>query len=284
MASILRGLRERLDGLEKRVDALEQRPSPLLPSVEATLRHRGWVAAVHSSLQRVLLPRPAAPAHIDRFYADLRHYHFRRILQETAERRRLGAADVRQLVARWGPHTAATLDRLVEYGLLRRRGRGIEMVAEEAKTFGETLEWFVAQVFVREFAAPAAWEARVRGLERGGDFDVLVVLDGRLGYVECKGSPPYNISADALTRYLERTRRLSPDFTILLVDTTLRIERNIIDNLVRLLRGETGQHPVTRATPGVYELGGGPPSFVVTSRRSLVANLAVCLRRLHGAR
>lgn len=267
-----------------RIALLEQQLARMAPSVEATLRHRGWAAAAHSSLQRVLLPQPAVPALIDRYYADLRHYHFRRILQEAVERRRLGPAAVRRLEERWGPRTAGTLDRLVEYGLLRRRGRGIALVAEEAKTFGETLEWFVAQVFAREFAAPAAWDVRVRGLERGGDFDVLTVLDGRLGYVECKGSPPYNVSADVLARYLERTRHLSPDFTILLLDTTLRIERNIIDNLVRLLRGAGETPQVLRVTPGVYEVAGGAPSLVVTSRRSLVANLALCLRRLHGAR
>lgn len=279
-----RELSATLRELQVRIALLEQQLARMAPSVDASLRHRGWTAAVHSSLQRVLLPEPAEPARIDRYYADLRHYHFRRLLQESAERRRLDPAAVRRLERRWGPRTAATLERLVEYGLLRRRGRGFVLAAEEAKTFGETLEWFLAQVFAREFLAPAAWDVRIRGLERGGDFDVLAVLDGRLGYVECKGSPPYNVSADVLARYLERTRRLSPDFTILLLDTTLHIERNIIDNLVRLLRGEGGPPQVVRATPGVYEVGGGTPFFVVTSRRSLVANLAVCLRRLHGAR
>ncbi|MDR7426660.1 MAG: hypothetical protein QN152_01460 [Armatimonadota bacterium] len=270
--------------LLSRVALLEQQVARMAPTVDATLRHRGWPAAVHSRDDRLLLPHPASQALIDRYYADLRHYHFRRILQEAAERRRLGPVAVRRLVERWGPRSATTLDRLVEYGLLTRRGKGFVLTAEETKTFGETLEWFVAQVFAREFAAPAAWDVRVRGLERGGDFDVLVVLDGRLGYVECKGSPPYNVSADVLARYLERTRHLGPDFTILLLDTTLRIERNIIDNLVRLLRGGGEPPQVLRVTPGVYEVAGGIPSFVVTSRRSLVANLAVCLRRLHGAR
>jgi hypothetical protein len=149
-------------------------------------------------------------------------------------------------------------------------------------TFGETLEWFVAQVFMREFLAPAAWGVHIREIRYGGDFDVLVVLDGRLGYIECKGSPPYNVPASVLAQFLQRTRQLGPDFTVFLIDTTLRIERNIIANLASLLKSPRGTaRGIARLSDGIYEAGGSPALFIVTSRRSLVANLSRCLRRLH---
>ncbi|MDR7554612.1 MAG: hypothetical protein QN157_03305 [Armatimonadota bacterium] len=40
---------------------------------------------------------------------------------------------------------------------------------------------------------------------------------------------------------------------------------------------------VVRAGQGVYQVRGPVPLFVVTSRRSLVANLGQCLRRAHRA-
>ncbi len=170
------------------------------------------------------------------------------------------------------------------YGLLERTPAGYVLRAPRAATFGDTLEWFVAQVFPREFLAPAAWDVRLLGIGQGGDFDVITVLDGRLGYVECKGSPPYNVSADALARFLGRIGHLVPDFAILVIDTTLRVDRNIIDNLRRLLSESSGVAPgVVRASDGLYEIGGDLPLFVVTSRRSLVENLQQCLRRLYRA-
>jgi hypothetical protein len=100
--------------------------------------------------------------------------------------------------------------------------------------------------------------------------------------VECKASPPYNVPAGSLAGFLERLRSLQPEFAILLLDTTLRIDRNIIDNL-RRLREERGSEPrVLRATHGTYEIGDGRPLLVITSRRSLVANLRWCLRRMRA--
>lgn len=246
-------------------------------SVEGALRRRGWRVGRYSPLDKVLLPRSEAdPASLDRYYEDLRHYHFRRLLQEAAEQRVLSQAAVRKLENRWQTEVVAhTFNRLVEYGFLDRARRTLIFTAPKIRTFGATLEWFVAQVLSREFLAPAEWDVRLRETQRGGDFDVVTVIDGRLGYVECKGSPPYNISVDALAQFLDRTRRLAPDFAVLLVDTTLRINRNIIDNLVHLVRPDRAfMHPAE----GVWELREMRPLFVVTSHRSLVANVGRCLR------
>lgn len=273
-----------LRNLAARVEALERRISWLGSPVDAALRHRGWRVGSHSRVASVLLPRPADPDRLDRYYEDLRRYHFRRLLQEAAEKRALDSDSLHQLEQRWGIHaTSRTLARLVAYGLLDRRPEGYAIRAPLRTTFGDTLEWFVAQVFIREFLAPAAWDVRLLGIREGGDFDVLTVVDGRLGYVECKGSPPYNVSVQALDRFLGRVSRLAPDFAIFLIDTTLLVERNIIDNLRRLLTGAWGSEPpVVRASAGLFQVGGDVPLFVVTSRRSLVENLQQCLRRLFG--
>lgn len=270
-----------LQAVRARVDALERQLRLAAPSVESVLRQRGWSPGSHSSLDHLLLPRPANPALIDRFYDDLRRYHFRRLLQEAAELRALTPRVSAKLEDRWGRRTLEqTFARLREYGLVAKRGKTVRATFPHTHTFGDTLEWFVAQVFVREFSAPAAWDVRIRDIPQGGDFDVLVLLQDRLGYVECKGSPPYNVSADSLAQFLTRTRRLGPDFSILLIDTTLKIDLNIVDNLRVLLDPGT---VFSRPAAGVYEVAGARPLFIVTSQRSLIVNLRLCLRRLYGA-
>ncbi len=275
-----------LRALDERVGSLERRAALTGLSVAATLRRRGWSPAQCSPLEGVLQPRPADPARLDRFYQDLRRYHFRRLLQEAAELRVLTPAAVHRLEGRWGPRAVArAFGRLIEYGLLDRRDDTLSLAVPGIRTIGGTLEWFVAQVFMREFLAPAEWDVRIREIRRGGDFDVLTVLDGRLGYIECKGSPPYNVSAEALAQFVDRIRQFQPDFAIFLLDTTLLIERNIIANLNPLTKESLGANrPIARVTMGLYEGGTAVPLFVVTSRRSLVANLGRALRRLHGVR
>jgi hypothetical protein len=274
LAAVVRDLAARVEALERRVTA---------GAVEAVLRQRGWQPGPHSPADRLLLPVPPTPDRVDRFYADLHRYHFRRLLQEAAERRVLGGAVLKSLAIRWGARAvAATMTRLEEYGLLRRRGGGYERAARSLGRFGDTLEWFVAQVCVREFAAPAVWDARILDISRGGDFDVLAVLQGGLAYVECKGSPPYNIPAASLERFVDRVHRLRPELAVLLVDTTLEVDRNIIDNLRRLLDQRGTPRAPARVGRGVYEWPGRPPLYVVTARRSLVANLRTCLRRWAG--
>ncbi len=274
VGAVLRDLAGRVEALERRLAA---------GAVDAALRQRGWQPGPHSPVDRLLLPSPLSSDRVDRFYADLHRYHFRRLLQEAVERRALTPRVVEDLTARWGTRTvSATLARLEGYGLLRRRGRGYALAAPHPRAFGDTLEWFVAQVFVREFAAPAAWDVRIRDIGRGGDFDVLAVLGGGLAYVECKASPPYNVEAASLDSFLGRVEALRPQLAVFLIDTTLEVDRNIIDNLRRLLEQRGTPRPVARVGRGLYEWAGRPPLYVVTARRSLVANLRTCLRRWAG--
>jgi hypothetical protein len=271
-----------LSALEERVEALEAQVAGLLPSVEVALRRRGLSVAALNPLERVILPRPPASEAIDRYYQDLKRYYFRRVLQEVSERGDLDASAVSALSARWGEAaTSRYLRRLVGYRILEAREGNYLFPFPHIHSLGDTLEWFVAQVFGREFASPAAWGVKIRDLRLGGDFDVLVHVEHLLGYVECKSSPPYNVTVHELRQFLDRRRRLGPDFAILLLDTTLRIERNIVENL-RWLWREASDQPfeVSRLSEGIYFIS--PDVYLVTSRRSLVYNLGRCLRHRFG--
>ena len=267
-----------LQDLGRRVEALERRLAA--GAVEAAVRQRGWRPGPHSPRDHLLLPDPASPDRVARFYADLHRYHFRRLLQEAAERRLLTPAALTDLAARWGARAvSAALGRLEDYGLLRRRGRGYALVPEGPRPFGDTLEWFVAELFIREFWAPAVWDARIMDIGRGGDFDVLAVLGSGLAYVECKASPPYNVEVSSLDSFLDRVGTLRPELAVFLIDTTLEVDRNIIDNLRRLMDQRGAPRTPARVGRGLYDWPGRPPLYVVTARRSLVANLRTCLRR-----
>lgn len=271
-----------LSALEGRVKLLEAEVASLRPSVEVALRRRGLSVAALNPLERVILPRPPTPESVDRYYHDLKRYYFRRILQEAAERGKVDAETLSVLSSRWGEGaTSRYLRRLVGYRILEAGDGGYQFPFPHIHSLGDTLEWFVAQVFGREFASPAAWGVKLRDLRLGGDFDVLVYVEHLLGYVECKSSPPYNVTVHELRQFLDRLRRLSPDFAILLLDTTLKIERNIVDNLRWLWReGSDRSFEVVRLSEGIHFVF--PDVYLVTSRRSLVHNLGRCLRHRFG--
>jgi len=82
--------------------------------------------------------------------------------------------------------------------------------------FGSTLECYVAAVLVREFASIAYWGVRVLGLP--ADYDVVVIRDTQLGYIECKSGRLANIDDADLYNFLDRERRLCPAFSAILID------------------------------------------------------------------
>jgi hypothetical protein len=61
------------------------------------------------------------------------------------------------------PETAEeeVLSHLEQRGFRIRRRAGLELAAGEVDSFGDTLEWYVAQILRREFAIPAAFLDRI---------------------------------------------------------------------------------------------------------------------------
>src|SRR5439155_13910925 len=133
------------------------------------------------------------------------------------------AARYLELLAGW---------RIVEFADQRRW----RLRAPEARSFGETLEWYVAQLFSRAFGCMAVWGVRAILSDNGGDFDVLALVEGRLVCVEVKSSPPKHINAETIVNFLRRVEDLGPALSIFLEDTHLRLEDKIVPLFAEALR------------------------------------------------
>jgi hypothetical protein len=250
-------------------------------SVIAALRWRGIRVVAHSSLESVVLPKQEDQW--ETYYQSLKDYYFRRVLADLIQRKKLDPANRSAMAEHWGQQGSQKyLLRLETLGLVNRVKEDIVFTRPELDNFGQTLQWFLAMVLQREFQAEAIWNVRLEGLPGGGDFDVLALMGETLFYFETKASPPNNVTYAEIKQFLSRQEQLSSDCAMIVNDTTLLIERNILDNLLRAVRlrfhldKEQTFALVQSLSTGVYWVA--PKLFVLNVKRELVTNLERALR------
>jgi hypothetical protein len=250
-------------------------------SVIAALRWRGIRVVAHSSLESVALPKQEDQWEV--YYQSLKDYYFRRVLADLIQGKRLHPGNLNAMAERWGQQASQKyLLRLQTLGLASRVDEDVVFARPELDNFGETFEWFLAMVLQREFQAEAIWNVRLEGLTGGGDFDVLALMGGTLFYFETKASPPNNVTYAEIKQFLSRQEQLSTDCAMIVNDTTLLIERNILDNLLRAIRlrfhlgKEQALALVQSLSSGVYWVA--PKLFVLNVKRDMVTNLERALR------
>jgi hypothetical protein len=231
------------------------------------------------------------PPELEAFYQQMHSYAFRLFLRDLIHHRSgFGMEDLLRYV---NAETAARyLGALAGWRLIEPIGDGRwRLGASQARSFGETLEWYVAQLFSRGFGCTAAWGVRATWSGTGGDYDVLALIEGRLACVEVKSSPPKHITVETVANFLRRIEELGPALSIFLEDTHLRLEDKVLPLFAEAL-GRPGEsdglfvcerrHLYSIRLPAAERNGHSPPPllFVFSSRPSLEANLAHCLRRL----
>jgi hypothetical protein len=136
-----------------------------------------------------------------------------------------------------------------------------------AKSFGGTLEWYVARELQRRFGFDVAAGVRFHARGVGGDLDVVAAAEGKLAYLELKSSPPKNLPVRGVVAFFDRVHLLRPDLTLFVVDTALRLSDKVLPMLVAELerrRGETKLAPrriereLWALTPHLYAVNGRP--------------------------
>jgi hypothetical protein len=147
------------------------------------------------------------------------------------------------------------------------------------RSFGDTLEWLVAQVLEREFGIPALAGVRIERLPGGGDCDVVALLEGELFYVETKAAPPRHLEARNVGAFLDRVDGLRPATAVFLEDTKLRMS----DKLVPLFEEELSRRFGARA-PRLRRVAGevfavGERLFLANSDPDLAVTLGICIER-----
>jgi hypothetical protein len=123
--------------------------------------------------------------------------------------------------------SAQYLDFLLKAKIVESAGKKYRLKKRPVKSFGETLEWFVAGLIKNDFQAETAWGVKFKRPKVGGDYDLITRIDSSLLYMEIKSSPPKQIYDKEITAFFNRVEDLSPDISIFFVDTELRMNDKI---------------------------------------------------------
>jgi hypothetical protein len=243
---------EEASHLREELRRLRRSLSELTPDIETILKRRGFRIYKKEPGDDLLLP---AKRHIEGYYEQLKKYSFRLFLRDVIKRQDLFTE---KDVTRYSTAqvTGDYIGYLLDAGLAERAGPGAFRLAKRpVKSFGETLEWFVAEVFRREFSTEAAWGVKFRRPRVGGDYDLIAKIDGSILYMEVKSSPPKQIYSNEIAAFLDRVADLNPEVAVFFLDTELRMKDKIVPMFEEELRARSGGRPAPAARGRVPEVG-----------------------------
>jgi hypothetical protein len=140
------------------------------------------------------------------------------------------------------------------------------------------LEWYVAEVFKREFCADAIWGVKFKRPNIGGDYDIITKFNGAIFYVEVKSSPPKQICANEVYSFLDRVFDLSPEMAIFLMDTELRMKDKIVPMFENELKKRYEEPPdIIRMEKELFQIWN--KIFIINAKDSIVDNIGKVLTR-----
>jgi hypothetical protein len=236
--------------------------------LDMLLRHRGFSIYRREPADDLLIPQKKSQK---KFYEMLHKYSFRLFLRDVIKHQQLFTLE--QVTWYATPSiTKEYLDYLVSLRLVKKTENGYILARGPIRSFGETLEWYVAEVFKREFGSAAVWGVKFKRPRVGGDYDVIAKIDGALFYVEVKSSPPKQIYDSEITAFFDRVADLAPAIAIFLMDTELRMK----DKLVPMFEAELARrfaYPplITRLQRELFYIQ--DRIFLVNAKESIIQNI-----------
>ncbi len=267
----LKELKEEVDGLRRQ---LEDREHP----VKRLLAQRGLRILSHGDTGQLLFPHDLSENERTRFFQLMRRYSFRLFLRDLIQN---PSGSHMKLLTRYcslktvrGYMKELEGMRIVE----TPHQDGYRLRRMHIPSFGPTLEWYVSEIFQREFLSPALFNVKLGDTRFGGDYDVISILGHRLLYVEAKSSPPRGVELSNITSFLKRLGDLQPNVAIFLVDTELRMKDKIAPLFAEALHGAGLQKdlpPVERLVHEIFHVG--HMIYMTNSRRGIYSNLRMCI-------
>ena len=236
--------------------------------LDMLLRHRGFIIYRREPADDLLIPQKKFQ---QKFYEMLHKYSFRLFLRDVIKHQKLFTPE--QVTRYATPSiTKEYLDYLVSLKLVKKTEIGYVLARGPIRSFGETLEWYVAEVFKREFGSAAVWGVKFKRPRVGGDYDVIAKIDGALFYVEVKSSPPKQIYDSEITAFFDRVADLTPAIAVFLMDTELRMK----DKLVPMFEAELARrfaYPplITRLERELFHIQ--DRIFLVNAKESIIGNI-----------
>jgi len=228
------------------------------------LRERG-LKPLESEEMRLILPKDKK--YIDEYFELLGSYYFRRILSDIIKKKEFDENFIDKLKEKWGEKAVKKyFPFIMKYEIITKKNNKYISSYYDIDNFGDTLEWYIVRILLNEFSTPSISNVKIKGLSTGGDFDIFFLLLGKISYLEVKSSPPNNISIEEIENFIKRVDIIKPAVSILFIDTTLNIKRNIIDNMKFLLKRVNREFFEKVIRNGFYKVSKG--IYVFNSKRS----------------
>lgn len=273
-------LRKHIEALRARIEALHTQFSINGSLLNRRLRGRGLKIYRQNPQEKLLIPSDLSPELTVQFYEKMKKYSFRLFLRDLLKAEspfcprdltHYCSSRVAEEYTRFLDATSTVVSLKEDEYRLNRPG---------IWSFGPTLEWFVAQMFQREFACPANFGVRLKETDVGGDYDVLALWEGRLVYVEVKSSPPKSIENPEVRAFLLRLHDLIPDVAFFFNDTHLRMKDKVIQIFEQEMEKARDRALLSgsaeRLSDEIYHVDNR--IYVLNSKRDIVTNFRLCLR------
>jgi hypothetical protein len=240
------------------------------------LKERGLNVAYSEEMKLIL---PKNNIYFDEYFELLGSYYFRRILSDIIKKKEFNEDFVYKLEEKWGEKAVKKyLPYILKYEIITKQNNKYISNYYDIDNFGDTLEWYIVKILLKEFSTPSISNVRIKGLSIGGDFDIFFLLLGKISYLEIKSSPPNNISIEEIENFIKRVDIINPYVSILFIDTTLNIKRNIIDNMKFLLKRVNREFYERNIRNGFYKVSKG--IYVFNSKRSFKISFSYVLEDL----
>ncbi len=221
---------EEVKQLKAEIKRLKSSLSKLTPSLDIMLKRRGFSIYRKQSSGDLLLPEKK---YINSFYNKLNKYSFRLFLRDVINNQQyftienVSGYSTKEIASEYINFLIVT--RLAEY-----YDGGYRLGKRPIKSFGETLEWFVAGIMKNDFHLETAWGVKFKRPGVGGDYDLISKINSSILYMEIKSSPPKQLFTGEIKAFFDRAEDLKPDISIFFVDTELRMK----DKVVPMFRDE----------------------------------------------
>jgi len=260
-------LLQKLEKLELRIARVEKIINKYFPfSIEGILKERGYEIIKEGSFD--LLKVGEHPE----FFRYLKSYFFRRTIIDLLRLGEIDSESLKSFGKKWGVSVLDYIPILEKTGIITRVGDKFK----SNYTFeysGVILEWFIAKSLQDNFGLESKFAVKLKNLKSGGDIDIIARIGPKIIMIECKESPPNNIPVSELRSILRRAESFKPDLFILVIDTTLSLKRNIIDNISWISK----LSPLS-SKQGVYKFS--ESCFVINAKRDLIKNLSFVIKSI----
>ncbi len=240
-----------IQSLRAGIKRLRKTLSEVTPPLSALLNRRGFRIYRKEPPDDLMLPDKGF---IDEYYRLLHRYSFRLFIRDVIKyQNRFSPRDVTRYAT--GKVTEDYIRHLAGTGLLKEKD-GHYSLLKPVRSFGPTLEWFVAEIFRKEFSVEAIWGIKFKRPLVGGDYDLIAKMDGSVLYMEIKSSPPKQICSKEVSAFFDRVFDLCPEIAVFFVDTELRMEDKIVPMFGEELRRRVQDKGLS--TPHLITDTGGP--------------------------